>query len=251
MKIMSVLNLSLESPQFDSIVIDPVKAFSQTKKLLEIGADYVDLGGRSSGSKTPMIDDEIEQERLASFFALNTKALRDKLSIDTWSAQTVLAFIDKVAVINYTSTEFPEYFLEQLAYQKTNLILSYLSAKNPYDLRRKSCTKFNISLVGEYFDKTLEMLDKKAVSVMAIDPNLGMWHPKVPDAEKPKIQEEIIEHIPFFKKLAPVLIVAPRLQGSLNLELSMRIIDHSVDYIRTHDIEKIQFLLQSRRPILR
>lgn len=239
MKILSVVNLSKESPQSDSIANSPEDAVLKINRLLKEGADYVDIGGRSSGSKTNMITSNIERKRLAPVFKRMPQQA-PQLSIDTWSIQTALTYLNCVDVVNYTSTAFPDYFLNALANSKRKLIISYLSAENPYQLRTSPCLDFNIDHIILFFEKTLALLHKKQVEVLAIDPNLGMWHPLVPDTDKPRIQQEIIQHIPILRKLAPVLVIAPRTAGTLNVELTKTIIEQGVDFIRTHDLKQIQ-----------
>lgn len=247
MKIFSVVNLSMESPQSDSIIHSPVDALSKIKNLLTTGADFVDIGGRSSGSKTTMISAGIEQARLAAVFQLIREQKLTGLSLDTWSAETALTFLNDVEIINYTSTHFPDNFLSELANTGRKLILSYLPAENPYALRTTPCLMFDIDRVLLFFKKTLSFLQKRQIDVLAIDPNLGMWHPLVPDADKPGIQKMIIDHIPVFQKIAPVFIVAPRFAGTLNIELTKSILKQKVDFIRTHDLQKLQELLFNHR----
>lgn len=248
-KIFSVINLSKESPQSDSVVTSAEVAFEKIKSLLAEGADFVDIGGRSSGSKTIMVDDATEQSRLKPVFQLTKQAGILPLSLDTWSPETAMKYLDNIQILNYTATHFPEPFLRAVSDSKCKLVLTYCSATNPYVLRSAPCKPFNINEVINYFETTLEFLQKKGVSVLAIDPNLGVWHSGVANTEKPLIQRNIIEHIPKLKKLAPVFIVAPRVvslnaQGVLNLDLTKLIIAKGVDFIRTHDLEQIKACLR-------
>lgn len=244
-KIFSVLNLSNESPQSDSVITSANLAFQKIKSLIASGADYVDIGGRSSGSKTKIIDDITEQNRLEPVFQFTRNEKNLPLSLDTWSIDTALKHLNDIKILNYTSTYFPESFLESVSNSKCQLVINYSSAKNPYELRTAPYKPFDINDVISYFEKTLEKLQKYGVKVLAIDPNLGVWHAKVANADKPDIQKMIIEHIPKFKKLAPVFIVAPRIvsensKGTLNVDLTKLIISNGVSFIRTHDLEQIK-----------
>lgn len=248
-KIFAVLNLSAESPQSDSVVSSAHAACARIHNLLDAGADFVDIGGRSSGSKTIMISDELEQSRLKAVFDLTDSAEILPLSLDTWSPETAIKFLNKIQVLNYTSTDFPEPFLHAVSAAKCKLVLNYSSALNPYALRSAECKPFNQDEVVRYFENKLELLQKNGVNVLAIDPNLGVWHRDVANAEKPQLQRKIIECIPTLKKIAPVFIVAPRIvavnsPGTLNLELTKMILNQGVDYIRTHDLPQIKTLIQ-------
>ena len=245
MKLFSVVNLSEESPQADAVVTSADEAVLKVKQLFALGADFIDIGGRSSYSKSLMIDDITEQRRLYPFFELTKQQAIRQLSLDTWSIQTALMYMDHIDVLNYTSTEFPQSLLTALAHSKVKIIINYLSASNPYTLRTTPCQDFNIDLVVAYFEKTIKLLNKNGVGILAIDPNLGMWHPLVPNAQKAVIQKQIIDHIPLLKTLAPVFIVAPRTAGSLNSELTQQIISKGADFIRTHDLVQLQRLIEN------
>ena len=67
--IFSVVNLSEESPQKDSLAKTPQEAIQKMIELQELGANYVDIGARSSFSKSDELDEAIEGERLSQFFA--------------------------------------------------------------------------------------------------------------------------------------------------------------------------------------
>lgn len=249
-KIFSVVNLSNDSPQSDSVVATAKLAIEKIKNLLAQGADFVDIGGRSSGSKTEMISDKTEQKKLEPVFKLIRQEHNLPLSLDTWSAETAIKYLNDIQILNYTSTYFPEALLRAMSHSKCRVVVNYSPAQNPYALRSAIYKPFNINDVMSYFETTLELLHRNKVNVLAIDPNLGVWHPKVANTDKPNIQRMIIEHIPEFKKLAPVFIVAPRIvapniRGSLNIDLTKLIISSGVDFIRTHDLEQIKTYLHA------
>ncbi len=243
-KIFSVLNLSYESPQKDAYAKSPADAINKMEVLQQLGADYIDLGARSSFSKSEPLDDTIEFERLASFFSIPRKEGFIPLSLDTWSDINACKFLTQIDVLNYTSTSFPDKLISDLKNTHCKIILNYLPAENPYELRKISYSPPSVEAIFEYFKVMLNKLEKKGVDVLAIDPNLGMWHPEVPDDLKPVFQREIIEAIPKLKKLAPVFIVAPRTKGVLNVELVELIISKGIDFLRTHDLVSVKKLIK-------
>jgi len=243
-KIFSVLNLSYESPQKDAYAKSPADAINKMEVLQQLGADYIDLGARSSFSKSEPLDDTIEFERLASFFSIPRKEGFIPLSLDTWSDINACKFLTQIDVLNYTSTSFPDKLISDLKNTHCKIILNYLPAENPYKLRKISYSPPSVEAIFEYFKVMVTKLEKKGVDVLAIDPNLGMWHPEVPDDLKPVFQREIIEAIPKLKKLAPVFIVAPRTKGVLNVELVELIISKGIDFLRTHDLVSVKKLIK-------
>ena len=107
-----------------------------------------------------MISDELEQSRLKAVFDLTDSAEILPLSLDTWSPETAIKFLNKIQVLNYTSTDFPELFLHAVSAAKCKLVLNYSSALNPYALRSAECKPFNQDEVVRYFENKLELLQK-------------------------------------------------------------------------------------------
>lgn len=245
MKIFAVVNLSAESPQSDAFCASPQMAAEKVQYLLGLGADFVDLGARSSFSKSLMIDDLTEQRRLEQFFCLVNRKSRKHLSLDTWSTNTAIKYLNDINILNYTSTQFPEELLIALAQSQVKIIINYLPANNPYSLRSSARVDFNLNLVLDYFHKIIQLLISKGVHILAIDPNLGVWHPSVPNSETAELQQQIIEQIPALKKLAPVFIMAPRTSGALNINLTKLIISQQADFIRTHDLAAVLNLIKT------
>ena len=247
MKLFSVINLSKESPQQDAWVATASDAIQKMGELKALGADFIDVGARSSFSNSLEIDDGIEQQRLAAFFAKLPSTYAASLSLDTWSDTNACLYLHAIAVLNYTSTYFPDALVSELAQTGRPLILNYLPAANPYALRKTRYSPPSIKHIIDYFKVTVPYLEKKGVNILAIDPNLGMWHPQTPQALKPIIQKSIIEAIPALKNIAPVFIVAPRTNNCLNSQLIELILSFGADFIRTHDLVAIKNIISDKK----
>ena len=133
--------------------------------------------------------------------------------------------------------------IAELANASCPLILNYLPAANPYALRKITYAPPSIKAIVDYFRVMVPYLEKKGLKILAIDPNLGMWHPDTPNELKPMIQKEIIDAIPEFKKMAPVFIVAPRTNYLLNIQFTELILSQWVDFIRTHDLVALKEMI--------
>ncbi len=243
-KIFSVLNLSSESPQKDAYAKNPADAINKMRILQQLGAHYVDIGARSSFSKSEPLDDKIECERLTSFFSAPRADCSIPLSLDTWSDINACKFLNQIDVLNYTSTHFPDKLISDLKNAHCKIILNYLPAANPYEFRKISYAPPSTKAIFEYFEIMINSLEKKGVEILAIDPNLGMWHPKTPEDLKPIFQRGIIQAIPQIQKLAPVFIGAPRTKGVLNVALVELILSKGIDFLRTHDLVAVTEIMK-------
>ena len=242
--IFSVVNLSEESPQKDSLAKTPQEAIQKMIELQRLGANYIDVGARSSFSKSDELDETIEGDRLRQFFATPRPSNLLPLSLDTWSVTNARKYLSQLGALNYTSTYFPDELIGDLASTGCPLVMNYLAAENPYALRKIPYTPPSTEAMVEYFHVTVPYLEKRGVKILAIDPNLGMWHPETPNELKPILQRSIIEAIPEIRKIAPVFIVAPRTNGVLNQELVELLLSKGVDFIRTHDLSALLELMR-------
>lgn len=242
--IFSVVNLSEESPQKDSLAKTPQEAIAKIIELQKLGANYVDIGARSSFSKSDELDEAIEGDRLSQFFTTPLPHNLPPISLDTWSVTNARKYLSQLGALNYTSTSFPDELIEDLASTGCPLVMNYLAAENPYALRKIPYTPPSTEAMKEYFRVTVPYLKKRGVKILAIDPNLGMWHPETPNELKPIFQRSIIEAIPEIREIAPVFIVAPRTNGVLNQDLVELLLSKGVDYIRTHDLGALLELMR-------
>ena len=92
--IMGILNVTPDSFSDGGVNIDPEKAVSAAKKMIDAGAAIIDIGGESTKPGAVAVDSEIEQQRVLPVI----RALSDKtdaiLSIDTYRADTARQAIE-------------------------------------------------------------------------------------------------------------------------------------------------------------
>ncbi len=71
--------------------------------------------------------------------------------------------------------------VNELVITGCKLVLNYPLATNPYELRKTDYSPPSTQAIFEYFNTMVPKLKKEGVKILAIDPNLGMWHPDVPE----------------------------------------------------------------------
>jgi dihydropteroate synthase len=99
--IMGVLNITPDSFSDGGLFIDPDNAIKQAKKMINEGADIIDIGGESSrpGAKPVTLDEELR--RIGPIIKALKKETSVFISVDTYKPETMKFALDhEVDVIN-------------------------------------------------------------------------------------------------------------------------------------------------------
>ena len=99
--IMGVLNITPDSFSDGGLFIDPDKAIKQAKKMIDEGADIIDVGGESSrpGAKPVTLEEELR--RIGPIITALKKETSTFISVDTYKPEVMKFALDhEVDVIN-------------------------------------------------------------------------------------------------------------------------------------------------------
>ena len=99
--IMGVLNITPDSFSDGGLFIDPDNAIKQAKKMIDKGADIIDIGGESSrpGAKPVTLEEELR--RIGPIISSLKKETSVYISVDTYKPEVMKFALDhKVDVIN-------------------------------------------------------------------------------------------------------------------------------------------------------
>ena len=99
--IMGVLNITPDSFSDGGLFIDPDNAIKQAKKMIDEGADIIDVGGESSrpGAKPVTVEEELR--RIGPIITALKKETSVFISVDTYKPEAMKFALDhEVDVIN-------------------------------------------------------------------------------------------------------------------------------------------------------
>ncbi len=165
-KIWGIVNITPDSFSDGGLFLNPEKAYSHIEKLLNEGADFIDIGSASSRPSSDFITAEEEWNRLEPLFNLiaeKDKHLFSKISVDTWSSYVAQKALERnVFCINDISAcRWDTGLLDVLVEYKPYYVLMY-SEGQPKTMQEKINIKDNeiIDKTYSFFEKQLEKLDK-------------------------------------------------------------------------------------------
>ena len=256
-QILGVLNVSPESMVTESIAIGDDAVRTRAAMLVETGADWIDLGGRSITPDAPIVDDATEQARLwAALAALrgaggpgaaNTvRSAPYRISVDTWSAATGEAALEQGAdAVNYTGGPLPTSLLDAVAGREALLFVTYMPYENAYAMRGAAPAAVGIPAVLDHFGPKVEAARRAGVKKLVLDPNVGIIHPSTDDYRKIHQQLDIVWQLDRLRVLGcPILLYAARKPEPLaRIMMASAVLHAKADYVRTHTPEMIRRLL--------
>ncbi len=248
--IMGILNITPDSFWDGGKYRDRDLALAQGVRMVEQGADIIDIGGASSRPGSHMADEEEELKRVLSV----VKSLADQgiiISIDTCRARVAQAALDQGAhIINdIGALKLDEAMLPLLSSYQVPVILMH----NRLQLNQGQAYEDLIAdIVAEIRESAESLKDS------GLDPSKIMIDPGVGFGKSVSQNLMIIKQLTAFKGLGyPVVIglsrksfigqilnqeVEDRLEGSLGLMAAS--IMKGADIIRVHDVKESKRLAQ-------
>ena len=211
--VMGILNITPDS-FFDGGKNNSLKqAVFQTQKMLDEGADIIDIGAYSSRPNADFVSEETETERLIPIIEMLCKEFPDVvISVDTFRAGVADKAIDAgAAIINDISGgNLDENMFQTVARKQVPYILMHMrgTPKNMQQL-----TDYD-DLVGDmmyYFSEKLEQAYEAGIKDVIIDPGFGF-------SKTLEQNYELLSKLHLFQHLdAPILVGVSRKSMIYNL----------------------------------
>lgn len=174
-KIMGILNVTPDS-FYDGGRYDSENAIlTQTEKMVEQGATFIDVGGYSSRPGAENISIEEEIRRVSTAIKIIAKNFPDAiLSIDTFRCQVASAAIQEGASIinDISGGEQDGNMFETAARFQVPYILMHMRG-NPQTMTQFSDYENLIKDVTDYFHIKIKQLERIGVKDIIIDPGFG------------------------------------------------------------------------------
>ncbi len=201
--IMGILNLTPDSFSDGGKFNKKNKSFKQISKLINFGADIIDVGGESTrpGSKTvPVLNEWKRVEYVIKNFKKRYKEI--SLSIDTRKSDIMLKAIKfKVDLINDVSGfEYDKKSLQKLKRYKIPKVVHHMQG-NPNTMQNNPKYKNVLLDIYDFFEKKIKEIDGNKI---IIDPGIGF-------GKNLKHNLTLISNISLFHSLGfPILIGTSR-----------------------------------------
>lgn len=254
-QIVGILNVTPDSYHDGGKFMDTAAAVSRAGEMLAEGADFLEIGGESTGPKSKEVTFEQELARvIPAIEAVRKKYPETKLSVDTWKPEVAEAAIRAgVMMVNDVTAGrgSGDAIFTALAKSSAKLVLMYAKDATP---RTTIAEKSYVDVVAEISMFLCARRDVATASGIEkeriiLDPGLGHFV-----SSDPKYSFEILARLQEFLKLGCPLFLSPSrksfLAGSENLKTADRLpgtiaasaiaVLNGASYIRTHDVAEVR-----------
>jgi dihydropteroate synthase len=243
--IMGILNVTPDSFSDGGKYYDRNKALAYAFKMLDEGADIIDIGGESSRPGAERIDTKIETERIIPVIK---KILDDRpdtiISVDTTKrdvAEKALEYGAKI-INDISGGKFEPDIIETVAKHNAAIIIMHLKG-TPQTMQNAPIYSNVVEEVYDYLYIQVKKAEEAGINNIFIDPGIGFGKTTADNLN-------LLNRLDDFKSLAhPITIGVSRksfIGKSLNLEVDERDIPTSMmealsvnkgaRIIRTHNI---------------
>lgn len=253
-QIVGILNVTPNSYHDGGKFLDPSAALARANELLEEGADIIEIGGESTGPKSPHVSEEEELQRVLPVLRAIRASFPDaKLSIDTYKSNVAEAALKEgVMMVNdVTAGRSDPQMFSVVAKSEASLVLMF--SKDP--TARTTIAETQYKNVVETIKKFLSECKDAAIAAgvssekIILDPGMGHFI-----SSDPKYSLEVLANLKSFADLGCPLFVSPSrksfLAGPENLSTKDRLpgtiaasviaVLHGASYIRTHDVLEVR-----------
>lgn len=244
-KIMGILNLTPDSFSDGGQFNNEKSALMHAEKLLNEGAEIIDIGPQSTRPNAEFLSSEKEIKRIGNVISKIKKTFPEALiSLDTFYSETVkFGFNEGIDIVNDISGgQFDDKMLDTVAETRLPYILMHVNPS--YKTMHDKIPFADITLsINQYFSKKTNELLQKGIHDIILDPGFGFG--KTVEDQMKMINEA--EYLSFGK--FPLLIgisrksfiYKPLGKSSLDIneetqKLHLKVLKQGAKILRVHDV---------------
>jgi dihydropteroate synthase len=235
-----VVNASPDSLNTDSIVTGAASAVLRARRLLEEGADGIDLGGQGSTDQAAVVPWQAEWERLAEIVPALAE-LGVPLSVDTWRPEVARRALGAGAtVINAADGMQSDAMWEVAADFDVPIVVPFLSGPNPREMEHVRTDPVGTML--DFFGARLRDADRfGARERCVLDPGTGFAPPDWPWEERFVYQREVYTRLDELRTFGlPIYIALPWKETVQHDELLDIVVRQRPEFGRAHYPAKVR-----------
>jgi dihydropteroate synthase len=243
--VMGIINVTPDSFFADSRKQSVLEAVETAKKMIEEGADIIDVGGMSTRPGSDPVDEEEELNRVIPVIRAIRSITDVPISVDTYRWRVALKALEAGADIvnDISGYQFEPDIVRVVSENNVPYVLMHIKG-TPKTMQENPHYEDVVKEIKEYFTEKIEYLKEKGVNQIVLDPGIGF-------GKRYEDNLEILRRIDEFKELKlPILIGASRksfigitlgnvppeerLEGTLAVTAYCTM--KGVDIIRVHDV---------------
>lgn len=244
--VVGILNVTPDSFSDGGKFLNKNSAVEQGLKLLDEGADILDIGGESSRPGAEQITVEEELERVIPVIQEILRLKPDSIiSIDTTKSIVAKDALSRgVKIVNdISSAGFDDQMLSVVKQFDAALVLMHMKGK-PKTMQNDPLYEDVVSEVYDYLTEKVETAKKAGIKKIIVDPGIGF-------GKRVNDNYELIKRLNEFKCIGPPILIGVSKKSFLGKSLDLKIdersnptsvaeticIKNGARFIRTHNVK--------------
>ncbi|MBU3911844.1 MAG: dihydropteroate synthase [Candidatus Omnitrophica bacterium] len=259
--VMGILNLTPDSFSGDGVYNDVGRALEEAERIIEEGADIIDIGGESTRPGAQPVSLEEEIKRVVPVVEKLAKKIKIPISVDTRKSEVALRALDKGASIinDITGLECDSRMTEVAVRYDAGIIIMHIKGE-PQTMQEFPTYNNIIKEILKKLTDLVNRAEKNGVKKenIIVDPGIGF-------GKTLEHNLEILNNLSAFKVMdKPILVGASRksfIGAILGAEPQERVwgtaasvaisINNGADIVRVHDVKEMKQVVRVADAIIR
>ena len=207
-RLMGILNITPDSFSDGSLFFKMDAAIAQARKMIADGADWLDIGGESSGPDSTEITQDEELQRVIPLIKKIREVSEIWISVDTWKSEVARKSLEAGAdaVNDVTALRGDTEMVKVIAEYKVPVILMFSKDRSARTNRQDSDYVDVVGTLKSFFSERLKFADSNGIdkSQIVLDPGMGLFI-----SGKAKYSFEVIQRISELHEFELPLLLGP------------------------------------------
>ena len=207
-RLMGILNITPDSFSDGSLFFKMDAAIAQARKMIADGADWLDIGGESSGPDSTEITQDEELQRVITLIKKIREFSEIWISVDTWKSEVARKSLEAGAdaVNDVTALRGDTEMVKVIAEYKVPVILMFSKDRSSRTSRQDSDYVDVVGTLKSFFSERLKYADSNGIdkSQIVLDPGMGFFI-----SGKAKYSFEVIQRISELHEFELPLLLGP------------------------------------------
>ena len=207
-RLMGILNITPDSFSDGSLFFKMDAAIAQARKMIADGADWLDIGGESSGPDSTEIKQDEELQRVIPLIKKIREVSEIWISVDTWKSEVARKSLEAGAdaVNDVTALRGDTEMVKVIAEYKVPVILMFSKDRSARTSRQDSDYVDVVGTLKSFFSERLKFADSNGIdkSQIVLDPGMGFFI-----SGKAKYSFEVIQRISELHEFELPLLLGP------------------------------------------
>ncbi len=213
---MGILNVTPDSFSDGGRYLDPGAACAQAHRMVEEGADIIDVGGESTRPGAPPVPAEEELRRLLPVVRRLVRELAVPISVDTWKGEVAEGVLDAgVDLINDTRGAEEERLLRAVAASGASLVIMHMKG-TPQTMQENPQYADCVAEVRDFLAGRVERAAAAGIAPegIMVDPGLGF-------GKRREHNLALLADLPALLTLGKPVLVGPSRKSFIGMALDL------------------------------